>query len=160
MACRLHRPAIAARLAHLREIDRTPFWEFCNTICHNRTHAPQYGSLIAAVFFGLAPCGPGHFDGLRSTSMVAVSRSISRNRRSEADSHPTDPPAMAVPETLRHPFATAKIVRPGTWIVARSRDACSNATLRACRRRGERTSDRCDRDEGRKCLLHSRPSCR
>src|ERR1700739_4798977 len=64
---------------------------------------------------------------------------------------------MAVPETLRHPFATAKIVRPGTWIVARSRDACGNATLRACRPRGERTSDRCDRDEGSKCLLHSRP---
>ena len=63
---------------------------------------------------------------------------------------------MAVKETLRHPFATAKIVRPGTWIVARSRDACSNATLRACRRRGERTSDRCDRDEGSKCLPHSR----
>jgi hypothetical protein len=33
------------------------------------------GSLIAAVFFGLALCGPGHFDGLRSTSMVAMSRS-------------------------------------------------------------------------------------
>jgi hypothetical protein len=45
--------------------------------CHNRTHAPQYGSLIAAVFFGLALCGPGHFDGLGSTSMVAMSRSIS-----------------------------------------------------------------------------------
>ena len=63
---------------------------------------------------------------------------------------------MAVPETLRHPFATAKIVTPGTWIVARSWDACSNATLRACRRRGERTSDRCDRDENSKCLLHYR----
>src|ERR1700722_4826580 len=79
-----------------------------------------------------------------------------RASRSEADSHPADPPAMAVPETLRHPFAAAKIVTPGTWIVARRRDACSNAALRACRRRGERTSDRCDRDEGSKCLLHSR----
>src|ERR1700758_5786831 len=77
-----------------------------------------------------------------------------RNRGSEADSHPADPPAMAVPETLRYPFATAKIVTPGTWIVARRRDACGNATLRACRRRGERTSDRCDRDENSKCLLH------
>jgi len=67
---------------------------------------------------------------------------------------------MAVPETLSNPFATAKIVRLGTWIVARRRDACSNATLRACRRRGERTSDRCGRDEGSKCLLHSRPSRR
>src|SRR6478736_587585 len=83
---------------------------------------------------------------------------------SAADSHPAYPPAMAVPETLCHPFATAKIVvMPVTWsviagpiIVALSRDACRNATLRACRRRGERTSDRCDRDEGSKCLLHSR----
>src|SRR5712691_7690867 len=90
--------------------------------------------------------------------------SAARNRGSAADPHPADPPAMAVPETLFHPFATAKIVvTPVTWsviagpiIVARSRDACSNATLRACRRRGERTSDRCDRDEGSKCLLHSR----
>ena len=71
---------------------------------------------------------------------------------------------MPVPETLCHPFATAKIVvTPATWsviagpiIVARSRDACSNTTLRACRRRGERTSDRCDRDEGNECLIHSR----
>jgi hypothetical protein len=63
---------------------------------------------------------------------------------------------VAIPETLRHPFATAKIVTPGTWIVARIWDACSNATLRACRRRGERTSDGCDRDENSKYLLHSR----
>src|ERR1700731_5420385 len=71
---------------------------------------------------------------------------------------------MAVPETLCHPFATAKIVvwpgtcsvRGGLIIAARSRDARGDATLRACRRRGERTSDRCDRDEGSKCLLHSR----
>jgi len=33
--------------------------------------------LIAAVFFGVALCGPGHFDGLRTTSMVAMNRSIS-----------------------------------------------------------------------------------
>src|SRR5258708_24933740 len=32
MAWRRHRPAIAARLVHLREIDRTAFWEFCNSI--------------------------------------------------------------------------------------------------------------------------------
>jgi len=83
-----------------------------------------------------------------------------RSRGSAADSHPADPPAMAVPETLVHPFATAKIVvwpatcsvRGGLIIAARSRDA----TLRACRRHGERTSDRCDRDEGNKCLLHSK----
>jgi hypothetical protein len=41
----------------------------------------------------------------------------------------------------------------------RSRDACGDATLCACGRRGERTGNRCDRDEGSKCLLHSRPSC-
>jgi hypothetical protein len=67
---------------------------------------------------------------------------------------------MAVPETLCHPFAAAKIVVwPGTCSVrgrvARN-CACSDATLRGCRRRGERTSDRCDRDEGSKCL-HFRP---
>ena len=39
------------------------------------TNTPD-GSLIAAIFFGLALCGPGHFDGLRSTSMVAMSRPI------------------------------------------------------------------------------------
>ena len=71
---------------------------------------------------------------------------------------------MAVIETLLHPFAAAKIVvwpatcsvRGGLIIAARSRDACGDATLRACRRRGERTSDCCDRDEGGRCLLHSR----
>jgi hypothetical protein len=50
---------------------------------------------------------------------------------------------MAVPETLCHPFATAKIVvwlatcsvRGGLLIAARSGDA----TLCACGRRGERT---------------------
>src|SRR6201999_3739897 len=90
-----------------------------------------------------------------------------RNRGSAADSHPADPPAMAVPETLGHPFATAKIVvwpgacsvRSGFIIATRSRDACGAATLCACGRRGERTGNRCDRDEGSKCLLHSRPSC-
>jgi hypothetical protein len=63
--------------------------------CHKRTHAPQYrlslcrpsnrgrrhGSLIAAVFFGPALCGPGHFDDLRSTSMAVMSRSISPQSR-------------------------------------------------------------------------------
>jgi len=71
---------------------------------------------------------------------------------------------MAVPEALGHPFATAKIVvwpgtcsvRGGRTIAARSRDARSDATLCAYGRRGERTSDRGHRDEGSKCLLHSR----
>jgi hypothetical protein len=31
-AWRGHRPAIAARLLYLREIDRTAFWDFCNSI--------------------------------------------------------------------------------------------------------------------------------
>jgi hypothetical protein len=44
-------------------------------MCHKRTHRVRRdGSFIAAVFFGLALCGPGHFDGLRSMSMVAMSR--------------------------------------------------------------------------------------
>jgi hypothetical protein len=65
---------------------------------------------------------------------------------------------MAVMETLLHPFATAKIVvwpatcsvRGGLIIAARSRDACGDATLCACGRRGERTGNRCDCDEGSK----------
>jgi hypothetical protein len=65
---------------------------------------------------------------------------------------------MAVPETLCHPLATAKIivwpatcsVRGGLRIAARSRDP----TLCACRRRSERAGNCCDRDKGSKCLLH------
>jgi hypothetical protein len=41
MAWRLYRSAISARLVYLREIGRTAFWEFCNTICQERTHASQ-----------------------------------------------------------------------------------------------------------------------
>ena len=82
---------------------------------------------------------------------------------SATDSHPADPPAMAVPETLCHPFATAKIVvwpatcsvRGGLIIAARS----GEATLCACGRRGERTGNCCDRDRGGKCFPHSTPSC-
>ena len=37
MAWRLYRSAISARLVYLREIGRTAFWEFCNTICHKAT---------------------------------------------------------------------------------------------------------------------------
>ena len=69
---------------------------------------------------------------------------------------------MAVPETLCHPFATAKIVVwtrtrsvRGRPIAARRGDA----TLCACGRRSERTGNRCGRDKSSKCLLHSRPSC-
>jgi hypothetical protein len=36
-AWRLHRSAITARLVYSREIDRTAFWDFCNTICTKRT---------------------------------------------------------------------------------------------------------------------------
>ena len=75
---------------------------------------------------------------------------------------------MAVMETLLHPFATAKIVvwpatcsvRGGLIIAARSRDACGDATLCACWRRGERTGNHCDCNEGSKYLLHSRPPVR
>src|SRR5258705_11573712 len=73
---------------------------------------------------------------------------------------------MAVPETLGHPFATAKIVvwpatcsvRGGLIIAAPSRDACGDAPLCAWGRRDERTRNRCDRDKGSKCLLHTKPS--
>jgi hypothetical protein len=70
---------------------------------------------------------------------------------------------MAVPKTLCHPFATAKIVvGPGTCSVRRgliiAARSCGNTTLCACWRRGERTGNHCDRDKGSKCLLHSRPS--
>jgi hypothetical protein len=37
MAWRLYRSAISARLVYLREIGRTAFWEFCNTICRQQT---------------------------------------------------------------------------------------------------------------------------
>jgi hypothetical protein len=87
----------------------------------------------------------------------ALSARSRRNCGSAADSHPADPPAMAVPEALAHPFASRRVEIAGPIIViARSRDARSNATLRACRCHGQRPSDRCDRDEGSKCLLHSR----
>src|SRR6266403_1445825 len=39
MAWRLYRSAISARLVYLREIGRTAFWEFCNTICQLLTSA-------------------------------------------------------------------------------------------------------------------------
>src|SRR6266403_396627 len=37
MAWRLYRSAISARLVYFREIGRTAFWEFCNTIGTKRT---------------------------------------------------------------------------------------------------------------------------
>ena len=71
---------------------------------------------------------------------------------------------MPIPETLCHPFTTAKIViRPaacsvgnGLIVAARRR----YAALCACGRRGERTENRCDREKGSKCLPHSRPLVR
>src|SRR5450631_1665039 len=126
-------------------------------------HRQTGQSLIAAVFFGLALCGPVISTAAARSRWLLSAVQSRRNRGSAADSHPADSPAMAVPETLCHPFATAKIVvwpgtcsvRGGLIIAARSGDA----TLCACRRRGERTGNRCDRDKGSKCLLHSRPSC-
>ena len=64
---------------------------------------------------------------LLSTSMVAMSRSFVRSRRfggSAADSHPANPPTMPVIETLRHPFATAKIVVwPATCSMGRAHNS-------------------------------------
>src|SRR5450631_2063505 len=130
-------------------------------------HRQTGQSLIAAVFFGLALCGAVISTASARSRWLLSAVQSRRNRGSAADSHPADSPAMAVPETLCHPFATAKIVvwpgtcsvRGGLIIAARSRDACGDATLCACRRRGERTGNRCDRDKASKCLLHSRPSC-
>ena len=106
----------------------------------------------------------GHFDGLRSTVEGCYEPFNRRNRGSAANSHPADPPAMAVPEALCHPFATAKIV---VWTRTRSvrgrpiavRRDWGNATLCACGRSSERTDNCCGRDKCRSCLLHSRPSC-
>jgi hypothetical protein len=129
--------------------------------CRPSNRVRRDGSLIAAVFFGLALCGPVISTASARRRWLLRAVQSRRNRGSAADSHPADSPAMAVPETLCHPFATAKIVvwpgtcsvRGGLIIAARSRDACGHATLCA---RGERTGNRCDRDKGNKCLLHSR----
>jgi hypothetical protein len=49
MAWRLYHSAISARLVYLREIGRTAFWEFCNTICQLRTRAPQQTELNSII---------------------------------------------------------------------------------------------------------------
>jgi hypothetical protein len=115
--------------------------------CRPSNRVRRDGSLIAAVFFGLALCGPVVSTACARRRWLLRAVQSRRNRGSAADSHPADSPAMAVPETLCHPFATAKIVvwpgtcsvRGGLIIAAGSRDACGDATLCACRRRGERT---------------------
>ncbi len=97
-------------------------------------------------------------------SRVAMSSSISPQSRISRRLAPGGPASHDRPRNAVSPFATAKIVvwpatcsvRGGLIIAARSRDACGDATLCAYGRRGERTGNRCDRDEGSKCLLHSR----
>ena len=97
-------------------------------------------------------------------SRVAMSCSISLQSRISRKLDPADPPPTAVPETLCHPFATAKIV---VWTRTRSvrggpiavRRDWGNATLCACGRSSERTGNCCGRNKSRSCLLHSRPSC-
>jgi hypothetical protein len=98
-----------------------------------------------------------------------MSSSISPQSRISRRLAPGGPASHDRPRNAVSPFATAKIVvwpatcsvRGRLIIAARSRDACGDATLCAYGRRGERTSDRCHRDEGSKCLLHSRglPAC-
>jgi len=96
----------------------------------------------------------GLFDGLRSTIDGCYEQfNLDKIARSTADSHPANAPAMAVIETLCHPFATAKIVvwtwtrSVGSGPIAVRRDARGDATLCACGHSSERTSNRCARDE-------------
>jgi hypothetical protein len=152
-----------------RRVGNVPQTDSCAAVspCRPSNRVRRDGSLIAAVFFGVALGGPVISTASARRRWLLRAVQSRRNRGSAADSHPADSPAMTVLETLCHPFATAKIVvwsgtcsvRGGLIIAARSRDACGDAALCACRRRGERTGNRCDRDKGSKCLLHSRPSC-
>src|SRR6266852_365994 len=88
--------------------------------------------------------------------------------RSVADLDAAEAPAVTIPETLANPTARGRrffhIHRGGTAGrdgAADDRTAddsashgCAEAALCACRSRGERTSDRCNRDKGSKCLVH------
>src|SRR5882672_10623457 len=91
---------------------------------------------------------------------------------SVADLDATEAPAVAVPEALANHAARRRLVDIYALTIAigraavgdgttddgaadqSGRNACGDAALCACGRRGQRTSDRCDRDEGSKCLLH------
>jgi hypothetical protein len=140
--------------------EEPPMWTTNNRARYDRSSSPGW---IAHRCSLLRPCA------LRPRSFRRPPLDVdgcyepfkSRPRGLAADPHAADPPAMAVPETLRHPFATTKIVVwPGTCsvrggpIAARSRDAWGDTTLCACGRSSERTSDCCDHDGGSKYLLH------
>src|SRR6266700_33877 len=91
---------------------------------------------------------------------------------SVADLDATEAPAVTVPEALANHAARRRFVDIYALTIAigraaggdrttddgaadqSGRNACGDAALCACGRRCERTSDRCDRDEGSKCLLH------
>jgi hypothetical protein len=55
MTCRLLRSAIAARLVHLREIDRTAFWEFCNKIYQYRNYRMRRCGVNDPIFRAAVP---------------------------------------------------------------------------------------------------------
>src|SRR5471030_2657666 len=91
--------------------------------------------------------------------------------RSVADLDPAEAPAVTVPEAFANQTAGGRTVlyihrtaigrtagrdRPADDGAAdkSGRHACGYAALCACRGRYKRTGDRCDRDEGSKCLLH------
>src|ERR1700754_1933975 len=91
--------------------------------------------------------------------------------RSVADLDTAEAPAVTVPETLaNHPARGRSFLNIDRLAIGRAAggdrtaddsaadqsccQACGDATLCACRCRGKRTSYRCNRHEGSKCLLH------
>jgi hypothetical protein len=75
MAWRLHRLAIAARLVYLREIGRTAFWEFCNTICQEQTSYQLFGLDLTAF-------ERSHSRAVRNRSLIRVAGSAPGTTRS------------------------------------------------------------------------------
>src|SRR5665647_44050 len=94
-----------------------------------------------------------------------------RSVRSVADLDAAEAPAVTIPEALaNHAAGRGRVFVIHRTAIGRAAGGdgsaderaadqsayhgCPDAALCACGCRGERTSDRCDRDEGSKCLLH------